>query len=200
MPRSYQQNLKELADVLGLPMSDFEKPIKSFSGGMKRKLEIIRSLIHKPKVLFLDEPTVGLDPLSRRQLWEYLNDVRRKQDTTVFLTTHYLDEAEDADVICIINQGKIVTIGTPNQVKAELAKEYVVVDASDRSALKRELESKKIEFTINDGFTIPTTMSEVQQIIKSIDTPLASVTTHAPSLEDAYLEIIGHEAAGGNGQ
>jgi ABC-2 type transport system ATP-binding protein len=105
MPRAYKEQIETLANILGLNEEIF-KPIKQFSGGMKRKLEIIRSLIHQPRVLFLDEPTVGLDPASRRNLWEYLRQVRQESGTTVFLTTHYLDEAEEADKICIINKGK----------------------------------------------------------------------------------------------
>src|SRR3990167_8038703 len=107
MSSEYKKRVNELSQIIGLG-KDIFKQIKTFSGGMKRKLEIIRSLMHKPKVLFLDEPTIGLDPISRRDLWKYIQSIRKKQSTTIFLTTHYLDEAEDADHICIINHGKIV--------------------------------------------------------------------------------------------
>ncbi len=103
MPKEYRLRVGELAEVIGLKNELFKK-IKTFSGGMKRKLEIIRSLMHKPKVLFLDEPTSGLDPLSRKNLWEYLTQVRKSEKMTIFLTTHYLEEAEDADNVCIIKQ------------------------------------------------------------------------------------------------
>ena len=99
---------------------------------MRRKLEIVRSLIHDPKVLFLDEPTAGLDPPSRRSLWGYLDTVRRERGTTIFLTTHYLEEAEQADRICVIDDGRVVAYGTPAAIKAELVDEYVLVDADDR--------------------------------------------------------------------
>lgn len=107
MPKEYQDKVLELSELMGLK-SEIFKPVKTFSGGMKRKLEIMRTLMHKPKVLFLDEPTSGLDPLSRRNLWEYLKDVRKKENMTIFLTTHYLEEAEDSDRVAIINHGKIV--------------------------------------------------------------------------------------------
>lgn len=123
MPKSYQNRVLELAKILGIE-KDLFKPVKTFSGGMKRKLEILRSLMHKPKVLFLDEPSVGLDPLSRKNLWEYINSVRKKEKTTVFLTTHYLDEAEDADKVCIINHGKIVAFGKPSDIKKRLTTTY----------------------------------------------------------------------------
>ncbi len=119
MPEAYQKQVLELAKVLGIEDEIF-KPVKTFSGGMKRKLEIVRSLMHKPKVLFLDEPTVGLDPLSRKNLWDYLQDVKKKTKMTIFLTTHYLEEAEDCDRVCIINHGKIVALGTPTQIKKTL--------------------------------------------------------------------------------
>ena len=117
MPRAYQAQIHTLAGVLGIDQEIF-KPIKTFSGGMKRKLEIIRSLIHRPQVLFLDEPTSGLDPASRRSLWEYLGQVRAEYQTTIFLTTHYLEEAEQADRICILNAGKVVINDTPAQATA----------------------------------------------------------------------------------
>ena len=123
MAQSYQNRVKELAKILGIEKELF-KPVKTFSGGMKRKLEIVRSLMHKPRVLFLDEPTTGLDPLSRRNLWDYLKKVREETKMTVFLTTHYLEEAEDADKVCIINHGKIVAIGTPDEIKKTLKSTY----------------------------------------------------------------------------
>lgn len=119
MPEAYKKRVHELAEVVGIK-DDLFKPLKTFSGGMKRKLEIIRSLMHNPKILFLDEPTSGLDPLSRKNLWGYLESVRKSQNITIFLTTHYLEEAEEADNVCIINKGKIVSYGTPKQIKQNL--------------------------------------------------------------------------------
>lgn len=189
MPRTYRQQVHELASILGIQEEIF-KPIKTFSGGMKRKLEIMRSLIHRPRVLFLDEPTVGLDPASRRNLWNYIQQVQTESDTTVFLTTHYLEEAEAADTICIINKGKIVSYGTPAEVKTELIEEYLLIDAEDRARLRAELTSLAIPFSESSRFRIDLNGRSVQQIIKSIDTPLTLVRTHAPSLEDAYLSIV----------
>lgn len=194
MPGAYKQQIRELAIILGIEQEIF-KPIKTFSGGMMRKLEIIRSLIHRPKVLFLDEPTVGLDPLSRRNLWEYLARVRAEHDTTIFLTTHYLDEAEEADTICIINKGRIVSFGSPEHVKADLIEEYVLVDAADRERLRRELRQLEFPFSEMPLFKIHLNGRSAHEVLKAIDTPLTTVRTHAPSLEDAYLSIIGDEAS-----
>ncbi len=191
MPRSYRDRVHELAALLGLENEMFKK-VKKFSGGMRRKLEIIRSLLHKPRVLFLDEPTSGLDPLSRRNLWEYLGKVRYESGTTIFLTTHYLEEAEEADKICVINQGRIVSFGSPQQVKAKLIEHYLLIDAENRGQLRTELKRLGIEFSETPLFKISLTERSAQQVIKAIDTPLTLVKTHIPTLEDAYLEIMEH--------
>ena len=191
MPRAYRERVHELAALLGLE-NEMHKQVKKFSGGMRRKLEIIRSLLHKPRVLFLDEPTAGLDPVSRRNLWEYLGKVRNESGTTIFLTTHYLDEAEEADKICMINEGRILSFGSVQQVKANLIEHYLLIDAHDRDNLRAELKRKRIEFSETPLIKISLTERSAQEIIKAIDTPLTLVKTHIPTLEDAYLEIMEH--------
>ncbi len=189
MPIQYRQQIDELATILGIEKEIFN-PIKTFSGGMTRKLEIMRSLIHRPKVLFLDEPTVGLDPASRRNLWQYIQKVRQESNTTILLTTHYLDEAEEADTICIINRGKIVSYGTPEQIKAELIEEYILVDATDRARLRTELTQLGFAFTETPHFKIQLNGSTAHYIVKSINTPLNLLKTHSPTLEEAYISIV----------
>ena len=189
MPAAYRAQVRELAALLDIS-EDIHKPMKTFSGGMRRKLEIVRSLIHRPKVLFLDEPTAGLDVPSRRALWAYLRTIRRDAGTTVFLTTHYLEEAEEADHICIIDEGKIVSFGTPNDIKKDLVQEYVLVDADDRRRLRDELGRLELPIEGDGPFKILLAGRGVHPVLKSIDTPLSLVRTHAPTLEDAYLEIV----------
>jgi ABC-2 type transport system ATP-binding protein len=189
MPAEYKKQVKDLADMLGIG-GELGKPMKTFSGGMRRKLEIVRSLIHRPKVLFLDEPTAGLDVPSRRTLWEYLTTIRRESGTTIFLTTHYLEEAEEADHICIIDKGKIVKLGTPDDIKRELVQEYVLVDADDRRRLREELERLELPVEGAGPFKIMLGGRGIHAVLKAIDTPLSVVRTHAPTLEDAYLEIV----------
>ncbi|MHB9294744.1 ABC-2 type transport system ATP-binding protein [Pillotina sp. SPG140] len=118
MPKAYRERVVQLAEIVGI-QDKLWKPLRTFSGGMQRKIEIIRSLIHDPIVLFLDEPTQGLDPLSRRSLWEYINEKRKEYGTTVFLTTHYIDEAENVDKVCLIQEGKIVFSGSPQMMKTQ---------------------------------------------------------------------------------
>ncbi len=199
MPAAYREQVRELASLLGIG-GDIHRPMRTFSGGMRRKLEIVRSLIHRPKVLFLDEPTAGLDVPSRRTLWQYLAAIRRESGTTIFLTTHYLEEAEEADHICIIDHGRIVSFGTPEEIKRDLVQEYVVVDADDRPRLRDELARLELPVDGTGPFRISLAGRGVHPVLRSIETPLSVVRTHAPTLEDAYLEIVaprGEEDAGG---
>ena len=187
MPAPYRRDVAELAALLGLEREIFD-PIRTYSGGMRRKLEIVRSLLHRPKVLFLDEPTAGLDTPSRRTLWDHLRTVRAENGTTIFLTTHYLEEAEQADRICIIDGGRIVSEGTPAGLKAEIAREYLVVDADDRGHLQLELDRLGVHRTGEGPYTIELNGRTTHATIKSIDTPLTLIRTVSPRVEDAYLE------------
>ncbi len=193
MPKAYRERVEELAEVVGLGAEVF-RPLKSYSGGMKRKLEIIRSLMHRPSVLFLDEPTSGLDPVSRRGLWRYLREVRNQDGTTVFLTTHYLEEAEEADRVCVIDHGRIATLGTPDELKHRLLERAVVVDAEDRAALERELRTLGLDPIADpDGrLRVVYASSTAQDVIGRIRTPLTSLRIHEPSLEEAYVALL-HE-------
>jgi ABC-2 type transport system ATP-binding protein len=116
MPRPYREQVGQLAGVLGVA-DLLGRPVRSLSGGTRRKLEIVRALLHRPRVLFLDEPTAGLDPESRRSLWSYLGAARAADGTTVFLTTHYLEEAEAADAVCVLRQGRVIEYGSPAELK-----------------------------------------------------------------------------------
>jgi ABC-2 type transport system ATP-binding protein len=190
MPAEYRRQVTDLASLLGLEKEIF-KPLKTMSGGMMRKLEIIRGLMHRPRVLFLDEPTAGLDAASRRSLWDYLREVRAKSETTIFLTTHYLDEAEEAERICILDKGRVVKLGTPDEIKADLLQEYLIVDAADRAALCRELERRGLQVRESGPFQVLLDGRSAQEVISSLDTELTVLRIHAPSLEDAYLKIVG---------
>jgi ABC-2 type transport system ATP-binding protein len=146
--------------------------------------------MHRPKVLFLDEPTAGLDADSRRSLWNYLTEIREKTGATVFLTTHYLEEAEEADTICIIDNGKIISFGSPAHIKKDLVEEYLLVTPSDPAALIRELEALRIPYTGGAEFKVELNGTSVHSVLKAIDTPLLKVRTHLPTLEDAYIAVL----------
>jgi ABC-2 type transport system ATP-binding protein len=192
MPAEYRERITELAELVGLG-DDLNKPLKTYSGGMKRKLEIIRSLMHRPQVLFLDEPTSGLDPVSRRNVWDYLRRVRNVDGTTIFLTTHYLDEAEEADRVCVIDHGRISVLGTPDELKQRLLEHALLLDANDRPALMRELTGLGLQTELDDStglvrvaYDTPT----AQALIATITTPLTALRIREPSLEEAYVALL----------
>lgn len=190
MPQEYRDQVEGLAGVLGIA-GELKKPVGSFSGGMKRKLEIVRSLMHSPDVLILDEPTTGLDPISRKNLWDYLRQVRKKNDMTILLTTHYLEEAEEADNVYIINDGRIVAHGTPSELKQKLTQEYVIFVTSEEKKLEQELEAKRLDFAYDDGeFRVRMEGHDIVRLIRSLKSPISHFSLHSPSLEEAYFSII----------
>jgi ABC-2 type transport system ATP-binding protein len=189
MPEAYRTRVMDLAAIVGMENELF-KPVKKLSGGMRRKLEIIRSLIHTPKILFLDEPTQGLDAVSRRGLWEYINEVRRENGTTVFLTTHYIDEAEHVDKVCIINHGEIAISGSPEEMKASLLRQELILDAQDRGRLLSELSAMGLNFRIEGHVVVPYQQMSAQETIARLQTKLTVLKMQEPSLEDAYVEYL----------
>jgi ABC-2 type transport system ATP-binding protein len=192
MPVEYRDKVNELAEILGIG-KEMHQPIKTFSGGMKRKLEIVRGLIHKPKILFLDEPTTGLDPLSRKKLWQYLKEVRRDDGITLFLTTHYLEEAEGADTICIVDHGRVVSLGTTGEIKKDLVDEYLILDVDERESLRKELKEMKLQYEEDGQFHIQIKNSQVQEVLSRLKTKIKRIQLHTPTLEEAYLEIINRD-------
>jgi ABC-2 type transport system ATP-binding protein len=133
---------------------------------------------------------LALDPVSIKNLWEYLQYVRETEKTTVFLTTHYLEEAEESDYLCVVDEGKIVSQGTPQNIKNDLIERYILIDAKDREKLKKELDAKKISVGKEGPFKIKLENQTAYELIRSINTPLTDIDVHAPTLEEAYLEII----------
>ena len=192
MPDEYQTQVRELAAVLCME-TDIQQPVKKLSGGMQRKLEIIRGLMHRPSVLFLDEPTRGLDVASRRSLWAYLREVRERYRVTIVLTTHYLEEAEQADRLCILNHGRIVAMGSPGEVRLSPAEEFLELDATDRAQLRLELKKLNLNFEEDGAFTVRLDGRSAHEVIRSLDVPLTRLRTRQPSLEDAYLKILADE-------
>jgi ABC-2 type transport system ATP-binding protein len=179
----------ELSEIMGIK-DDLWKPIKKFSGGMQRKLEIVRSLIHTPKILFLDEPTQGLDAVSRRALWNYINQMRKENGTTVFLTTHYIDEAEDVDKVSIINHGKIIISGTPNEIKKHLIRKELILDAENRVTLETELKLMGLDPINGNHITVSYNSATPMDILQRLQTPLTLLRVNEPTLEDAYINLV----------
>jgi ABC-2 type transport system ATP-binding protein len=189
MPAAYRRQIAEMAAMLAMEFDLFQ-PVRELSGGMRRKLEIIRGLIHHPRVLFLDEPTTGLDAASRRNLWAYLTDIRQHYETTIILTTHYLEEAEAADRILILNHGRVAAQGSPAGVKAEMGGETLEIDAEDRTALRHELTRLGLRFDENGTFRIHLDGQSAYALVRALATPLTVMRTRQVTLEDVYLRIL----------
>jgi len=190
-----EQRLSELLDLVEL--SDRRKSrVRTFSGGMKRRLEIARGLLHSPRVLFLDEPTLGLDPQTRRHIWDHILELRRKHGLTIFLTTHYMDEAEVADRISIIDRGRIIALDTPDRLKDSLGGDVVTIVAQDNDAAAEELSKRyDVSSVIEDGaisFNVPQGERFLPQLCGTFESPLVSVGVHRPTLDDVFLRMTGH--------
>jgi ABC-2 type transport system ATP-binding protein len=146
--------------------------------------------MHQPRVLFLDEPTAGLDPESRRSLWAYLGQVRRQYGTTVFLTTHYLEEAETADTVCVLAGGRIIERGSPAEVKGRHMTPELVLDASDLPRLRGELTALGLQATGTAPLRVRLGERSAQSIIRAIESELTQFRIEEPTLEDAYLLLL----------
>jgi ABC-2 type transport system ATP-binding protein len=192
MPPEYRRQVHELAEILGID-KDLHQPVKKLSGGMQRKLEIVRGLMHRPSVLFLDEPTRGLDVATRRSLWAYMRDVREQYNVTIVLTSHNLEEAEQADRLCILNHGRIVRMGSPGEVKSQPAEDYLELDAVDRAQLRKELRQLKLDFQEDGAFTVRLDGRSVNEVVRGLEVPITRLSTRQPSLEEAYLKILAEE-------
>jgi len=190
-----EQRLSELLELVEL--SDRRKSrVRTFSGGMKRRLEIARGLLHSPRVLFLDEPTLGLDPQTRRHIWDHILELRRQHGLTIFLTTHYMDEAEVADRISIIDRGRIIALDTPDRLKDSLGGDVVTIVAQDNAAAAEELRNRyDVSPVIEDGsisFNVPQGERFLPLLCGSFESPLVSVGVHRPTLDDVFLRLTGH--------
>jgi ABC-2 type transport system ATP-binding protein len=171
--------------------------VRTYSGGMKRRLEIARGLIHRPEILFLDEPTTGLDPQTRARTWEALRGLRDQYGTTLFLTTHYMDEAENCDRIAVIDHGKIVAINTPEALKQEVGRDLVQARTSAPEGLARLLEEKYglsatkteegLSFLVEQGDAF------VVKLLTEDRPKLSGISVRRPTLDDVFLALTGRQ-------
>jgi ABC-2 type transport system ATP-binding protein len=186
--------MRQVMDMVGL-WDRKDSLVSSYSGGMQRRLEIARGLLHAPHVLFLDEPTVGLDPQTRSSIWTYINDLKSREDITIFLTTHYMDEAENCDRIAIIDHGKIVAIDTPEALKASVGKDRVQIQTADDSAAIAELAAAfGIEAAMHEGavtFSVASGEQFVPRLFSELSIPIRSVSVSRPSLDDVFMSYTG---------
>jgi ABC-2 type transport system ATP-binding protein len=195
VPRaSRAQRINEVLDMVELADRARSK-VLTFSGGMKRRLEIARGILHSPEVLFLDEPTRGLDPQTRSHIWDYLRALRRSEGITIFMTTHYMDEAEFCDRIAIIDMGRIVALGTPDELKARVGGDVITIVTADNATSAAELGSKfGLTPTVDDG-TLRIEVSDgaafVPRLVRDLSAQVTAVTLRRPSLDDVFLKLTG---------
>ena len=186
------------------------RKVNSYSGGMKRRLDLAMSLIHRPRVLFLDEPTTGLDPQSRHAIWAEVRRLARDEGVTVFLTTQYLEEADSlADRIGIIDHGKIVAEGTPDALKAEIGRPSVeaqAIDPSESAALAGVLAQfgEVVPSSTNGAVAVrlahgTADLAEIVRVIDGKGLKVAELNLHAPTLDDVFLAKTGHSLEGSGG-
>jgi ABC-2 type transport system ATP-binding protein len=180
--------------------------VMTYSGGMRRRLEIARGMLHTPHVLFLDEPTIGLDPQTRRHIWTYLAELPRQHGVTIFMTTHYMDEAEECDRIAIIDHGTIQAIGTPDELKSMVGGDVVTVATADNERARPLLAAMAGAEPAVDNGTLRVEVTDgagfVPRLVRDLGVEVRSVAVRRPSLDDVFMKLTGHairdEEAGGN--
>ena len=171
--------------------------VETFSGGMKRRLEIARGLLHNPKVLFLDEPTIGLDPQTRAHIWDYINKLRERENITMFMSTHYMDEAEYCDRIAIMDEGKIIALDTPVNLKKMVGGDVIILKTNDNRKASQEIkENFNMDAKEKDSEIMITTEAGeefVPKLFNELSVGILSVNIHKPTLNDVFLKLTGKE-------
>jgi ABC-2 type transport system ATP-binding protein len=207
-----EENLRFHAELYGVPRAETAGRVRqvldmvelwdrrasvvaTFSGGMKRRLEIARGLLHSPRVLFLDEPTIGLDPQTRAHVWDYIEELKARERITIFLTTHYMDEAEHCDRIAIIDGGRIVALDTPHALKASVGLDRVEIRTADDPTTIRELKERfGIDATMAEGAVrmyVPHGDEFVPRLFTELPVPVSSVNVAHPTLDDVFMSYTG---------
>ena len=207
-----EENLKLHCDFYKVPKSEVKEridfvldlvdissrkksPVDSLSGGMKRRAEIARGLVHFPKVLFLDEPTTGLDPQTRASVWDYIHKLQKQKNITIFLTTHYMDEAEICNQVAIIDGGKIVAHDTPANLKKKYTSTTMKLKTNDTDNLKTYLTERSIKHSVDkDLVTIyATSTADVLDITSTFRESIEDIEINKGTLNDVFIAITGKE-------
>ncbi len=183
------QFVLKLVDLTG----ERKKLISSLSGGMKRRVEIARGLIHYPKVLFLDEPTTGLDPQTRSHIWEYIKKLQKERNITIFLTTHYMEEAEICNKIAIIDGGVIVAHDTPYALKKQYTKDKAFITTKNETELEQLLQQYQLEFVKKEGYyrVDAENIQPLLQVLSQQKDVITDIEIKKGTFNDVFLEITG---------
>ena len=187
--------IQEMLGRVGLADRANER-VETFSGGMQRRVELAKGLLHHPSVLLLDEPTTGLDPGARRDLWQYLRILRDEEHVTVIVTTHLMEEAERCDRLAILNQGKVVALGTPAELKHEIGGDVILLEADDAESLAHRIRPRfgveavvlagKVRIERENGHRF------ITDVVEAFPGEIQSVSVSKPTLEDVFIHRTGH--------
>ena len=186
--------MRHVLEMVGL-WERKDAPVMTFSGGMRRRLEIARGLMHSPRVLFLDEPTIGLDPQTRSSIWRYIRQLQQTEEITIFMTTHYMDEAEMCDRIAIMDRGEIVALDTPEALKARVSADRVRIETDDdEAAIAALAERFELEGRMSEGavtFFVPSGEEFVPRLFADLGVPINAVSVSRPTLDDVFMSFTG---------
>jgi ABC-2 type transport system ATP-binding protein len=190
-----KSRIQEILSRVGLADRANEKA-ETFSGGMQRRLELAKGLLHHPSVLLLDEPTTGLDPGARRDLWQYLRILRDEERVTVLVTTHLMEEAERCDRLAILNEGKVVALGTPDELKHEIGGDVIVLDARDPDSLAARIRQRfptdvqvlhgRLRLEREQGHRF------ITDVVEAFPGEIDAISVSKPTLEDVFIHRTGH--------
>ena len=190
-----KSRITEILERVGLADRASDE-VEKFSGGMERRVELAKGLLHRPSVLLLDEPTTGLDPGARRDLWQYLAQLRDQENVTVIVTTHLMEEAERCDRLAILNQGKLVALGTPTELKREIGGDVILFEAADPEALARRIRDRfAVDATVMDRHVrleIENGHRFVTDVVEAFPGEIQSLSVSKPTLEDVFIRRTGH--------
>lgn len=191
-----KRRINELSERVGLE-ERLDDRVKNYSGGMKRRLELIRGMIHHPHVLFLDEPTLGLDPQTRSYIWDYIQELKKREEISIFLTTHYMDEVELANRAAIIDEGRIIALDSVEALKDQLGGDLIFLETDDNEKALRKLEEEfgveveevdsKLKLTVEKGEQL------IPRLTQVLSDSIKSINLHEPTMDDVFLHLTGKE-------
>ncbi len=191
-----EKRMREVMEMVDL-MDRADDLVMTYSGGMKRRLEIARGLLHYPRVLFLDEPTIGLDPQTRKYIWDYIQGLKKREDITIFLTTHYMEEAEQCDRIAISDYGKIIALDTSEGLKNMVGGDVIRLKTDDDARAEAELKERYQINILEDRdclcFEVNKGDEFIPRLIRELGVHIQSISLHRPTLDDVFLKLTGRE-------
>jgi ABC-2 type transport system ATP-binding protein len=190
-----KQRIEEILSRVGL-LDRAADRVETFSGGMQRRIELAKGLLHHPQVLLLDEPTTGLDPGARRDLWQYLQILRDQEHVSVIVTTHLMEEAERCDRLAIMNEGKLVALGTPEELTREIGGDVILLETRDPQTLADRIRIKfQVDATVMEGHVrleIERGHQFVPEVVEAFPGEIKSLSVSKPTLEDVFIHRTGH--------